>query len=306
MFTNAARICKFAFQNFWRNIWLSMVTVSLIVLSFLSVNFFILGNYFFDSALSSVEDRVNISMYFKQSTPESDILAFVDEMKNNTHVKSVDYVSREVALQQFKELDEKEGNGLIKKSLDELGSNPLLAKVVVRAKAVEQYPAVLATIDAGTYGSQIEKRNFDSRELLIKRIQQWKITLRQLGAFINIFFACIAALIVFNTIRITIFTRRKEIGIMKLVGATNWFIRAPLLLESMLYSVVAIAITILIFYPLLGIIQPYANTYFDGQALDVLGFYSRNFWQIVGYELLASIILNIASSSVAISRYLRV
>jgi cell division transport system permease protein len=305
MFTKLGRITRFAFQNFWRNIWLSTVTVSIIILSFLSVNFFILGNYFLDAALGSIEDRVNISVYFKQSTPEPDILKFVDELKTDPRVKSVAYVSRDMALQELKERDDITGNGLIRDSLDELGSNPLSAKTVVKATSVEQYPALLALIDTA-YEPIIEKRSFDDRELLIKRIQQWKVTLRQVGTFINIFFALIAALIVYNTIRITIYTRRKEIGVMKLVGATNWFIRAPLLLESAIYSVIAIAVTVLIFYPLLGVVQPYANAYFDGQALDVLGFYSKNFWQIVGYELLASVALNIFSSSVAIGRYLKV
>ena len=92
---------------------------------------------------------------------------------------------------------------------------------------------------------------------------------------------------------------------MKLVGATNWFIRAPLIIEGMIYSVFAVLATILITFPLLGVIQPYMG-YFDGQGLDILAYFSKNFVTIFGGELLAALALSIVSSLFAIGRYLKI
>lgn len=305
MFTKLTRIATFAVQNFWRNFWLSMATISIITLSFLSVNFFILGNLFLDTILTGIENRVNVTVYFRQSAPEDAILKIADSLRGLPSVNTVEYVSRDMALERLKKSKVTKDN-LIQDTVQAIGSNPLNPSLIIRAKTVADYPTINAYLGDPQYESVIEKRNFADREVLIQRVDTWKQALRKIGIFVNIFFAFIAALIVFNAIRISIYTRRKEVGIMKLVGATNWFVRGPLLLEAALYSVVAIVLTTLIFYPMLGIIQPFVDTHFDGQALDVLKFFSDNFFYIFGYELLASIAINVISTSLAIGRYLKV
>ncbi len=306
MLISTGRVFRFAFQNIFRNVWLSVATVSIIVLSLLSINTFLLANAFIDTSLKAVEKKVNITVYFKASGQEADFQKLADRMRGMPEVASVDYISKEVALQNLQTKYQKEGNTLIQDALKELDGNPLTASLVIHANAVEGYPAIQQTLAETQYDTLIEKKQFDDRTTLIAKIQIIKREMQNIGWYINIFFAVVATLIVYNTIRITIYSRRREFGIMKLVGATNWFIRAPLLLEGIWYSVIGVGITILIMFPVLGFLQPYTNAFFDGQAFDVLGYFSSHFWTIFGYEFLASVVLNVLGTGLAMGRYLRV
>ncbi len=306
MLVKPYRIVHFALQNFWRNLWLSTVTVTVMTLAFLSVNFFILSNIFLDTALKAVEARVNMTVFFKPTAQESDIQALVARLQSLPDVSKVDYVTKDKALEVLKERFAQNGNTLIQDTLKELDTNPLSGNLVIQATDVGKYGAIQDVLKSSEYESFIERQTIDDRQVLIEKIRSLKDQVLRVGVAINSFFAFIVILIIFNTIRMTIYTRKREIGIMKLVGATNWFIRAPLIVESVLYSVISIALTILILYPILGASQPYVSKFFEGQGLDVMGYFSNNFTIIFGSELLAAFLLSVISSSIAIGRYLRV
>jgi len=304
MFLSIFRVFKFSFQNFWRNFWLSTVTVSILTLALLSVNFFVGLQAILDKSIYALEGKINVTVYFQQTAQDVDIQKFVSQMKALPEVASADLISKDDALNRLKERYQADPN--IQESIKELEENPLTASLIIRGKTLEGYTAILATIDNPQNQTLIERRTFDDRTRLIERIQTLKANARSIGMAVTIFLAIIAALIVMNTIRITIYTRRREVGIMKLVGATNWFVRAPLIIEALMYSIVSMVITILITFPLLSAIQPYILRLFDGNILDMLGYFSDNFVTIFGYEFLAVVVLNIISSSFAIGRYLKV
>lgn len=306
MLIKMIRICRFALQNFWRNVWLSMVTVSIIVLAFLSVNLFILAHALLDTSLQAIEKKVNLSIYFKQSVQEDDVQQLITRLQQLSEKPDVTYISRDKALERLKERYEKDGNKTVSDSLAILDSNPLTASLIIHAKTIEDYPAIQVLIAEEPFRSWIGQKKFEDSTLLIQRIHRFKANLRQIGSIVLLFFAIVASLIVYNTIRITIYTRQKEISIMKLVGATNWFIRAPLIIESMFYSFIGLLVAVAILYPLLGFAQQYIDKFFEGQAFDVLAYFTEHFSTIFGYQLLASLLLNIFSSSIAIGRYLRV
>lgn len=297
---------KFALQNFFRNFWLSFITIFILTLSFLTINFFILANGFTDAVVKNIEKKITIKVYFTPATQESDVKIFSELMSALPHVVSVDYISKQQALDEFKTTFESAGDSRIQEALEELQTNPLPSSVVISAEKVEDYPAILSAIDASAYAGLIEKRSYDDHRGFLTTVERLKKKIREAGIGITIFYASVIALIIFNTIRMTIYSRRKEFGIMKLVGASNWFIRMPLIFESVLYSLTALVLTILILYPLLSFLQPYTERYFDGLAFDVLGYFNAHFLQIFGYQLGVSLILNIATSGLAIGRYLRV
>ncbi len=306
MLRTQARILKFAMQNFFRNFWLSAVTIFILTLSFLTVNFFILANGFTDAVVQSVEDRITIKVYFAPSTQESDVKVFTEQIGSLSQVASVSYISKQQALDEFKSTFTSQGNSRIEEALGELETNPLPSSVLISAHTLEDYPAILSAIEQSAYAGLIEKRSYDDHRGFLATLEQLKKKIREAGTGITIFFALIIALIIYNTIRITIYSRRKEFGIMKLVGANNWFIRAPLILESIFYSFASLLLTVLILYPTLGFLQPYIARYFNGLAFDVLGYFNDNFIKIFGYQLAASLALNILTSGLAIGRYLKV
>ncbi|MBI2644785.1 ABC transporter permease [Candidatus Uhrbacteria bacterium] len=305
MLIHLSRVSRYAFQSFWRNLWLSAVIIFVMMLALLSANFFVLTNLFVDTSLSIIEKRINITVNFDTTAPEQDVLAMADRLRAMPQVATVEYVSKEAAKEYMVKKFEKEGNTTIRDSFDELESNPLFSSLIVKARRMEDYPAILAALDLTQNKDLISDKRYDDKRDLIQRIQGFKKKIQGVGTVALIFFTLIAILIVYNTIKLSIYARKKEVQIMKLVGATNWFIRAPLIVEGMIYSIFAVLATILITFPLLGVIQPYMN-YFDGQGLDVLAYFSKNFVNIFGTELLIALGISILSSLFAIGRYLKI
>lgn len=304
MFISFGRIIRFAFQNFARNAWLSLVTISMLTLTLLSVNFFVALNALLDHSLQAFEEKVNVTVHFQQTAQDNEISAFLSTLSALPQVASTDVRTKEEALEKFRSSFQADQH--IQESLKELESNPLPSGVVVRANDIAGYDAILALISDPQYADLIERQTFTDRSKFIERIQILKVNAQRIGMGVTIFFAIIAVLIVMNTIRMTIFTRRREVGIMKLVGATNRFIRAPLFLEGMIYSVVSVALAILIVFPLLSSLQPYLNHLFESAPLDILAYFSDNFALIFGSQLAALALLNTLSSFLAIGRYLKV
>ncbi len=298
------RIIIFAWQSFWRNIWLSIVTISIIVLTFISINFLIIINVISNTATTVVKDKVDISLYFKPEILESRVQEVQTYLSGLTQVKEVKYISQQQALDNFRQLHKNDQT--IINSLAELDQNPIGATLQIKAKDIGDYQIIDEVITKSKYDALILDKNFDDNQSLIAKIKEFSDNVSKVAIITSIIFILIASLIVFNTIRVAIYTHREEIGIMKLVGATNWFIRSPFLLEAVIYGVISCVVGIAIVYPLLNFIQPYINNFFLSADFSLAGYFTKNFWLIFGLELLMIIFINIISSSIAIRRYLKV
>ena len=124
--------------------------------------------------------------------------------------------------------------------------------------------------------------------------------------FISLLFVLITILVVYNAVRVAIFTHKREIGIMKLVGASTWFIRAPFLISGMIYALLGVIMIIIIIYPFLNLIQPYLITFFSGFEVNLLAYYNANFLLIFGLQFLAASLINVMASLVAVGKYSKV
>jgi len=298
------RAIVFAWQNFWRNIWLSIVTITIIVLAFISVNFLIVLNIIADTSIQLVQNKVDVSIYFKQETTEPQVLEIQTYLSSLAQIKEIKYISQQEALKNFRQKHQNETT--IIQSLEELEQNPLGATLIVKAKDIKDYPEILSVLDNSKYSTLILDKNFDDHKVYITRIKQVSENINRIGFIAVGIFVIIALLIVFNTIRVAIYTHREEITIMKLVGATNWLIRSPFIIESAFYGLIACLIATATIFPLLNFVQPYLESFFLTEEFDILKQFQQNFWQIFLLELLSVTLLNIVSSIIAIRRYLRV
>lgn len=294
----------FALQSFWRNIWLSLVTVFIIFLAFLSVNTLVIIHAVSDNVILAVKERIDISIYFKNNIKESAVVEVKNQLETLPEVKQVIYRSPQENLDLFTERHKNDAN--IQETLKELDGNPLGATLIIKAKQLADYPTVLKAIDNPEYNELIEEKNYDDHQLVISRINSITDNVRQAAIITSLVFIIIAVLIVFNTVRIAIFTHQNEIAIMKLVGASNWFVRAPFVIESIIYGAFGCLLAIMVIYPTLGFIQPKLSAFFDGSSFDLIGYFNTNFINIFGGQLLAIIILNTISSAIAINKYLKV
>ena len=126
----------------------------------------------------------------------------------------------------------------------------------------------------------------------------------KVGAVLSVVFLVIALLIIFNTIRMAIFTRREEIEIMKLVGATKWFIRGPFIVEGSLYGVLGATLSLIILLPLTHGLAPFLTDKLGaGAALDV---FSANFSLVILLTYTLGIFIGAVSSWLAIARHLKI
>ncbi len=297
------RIIKFAFQNFYRNFWLALVTITMLIVTLFSITTLITLNIVTEQVVKSIEDKIDVSIYFKSNVEEAEILKAKVELSNLNEVEKVTLVNKEEALIIFKE--EHQNDSTILSSVEELDENPLPNFLIVKAKDPDSYPKVLDILNKEEYDKIIERKDFDDHEAVINTITSIKNKVKKLGFIIIGIFSFIAALIVFNTVRIAIYTHRDEIKIMKLVGATNWFIRAPFLFEEVFYALVSSLALIALFYPLLGFIQPHFN-YFLEYDFDLISYFKQNFFIIFGLEFLVIVAINTISSFIAMKKYLEV
>lgn len=290
-------------QDFFRNFWLSFVTLTILVLALFSINLLIIFNLIAQDAITAIENKININVYFKPEISEDQVQAVKNYLQSLIQVKDVIYVSKDQALEDFK--NRHKDNPKILASLDELEKNPLGASLLVTAKSTTDYPKILEYLAEPQYDSLIESKNFDDHQLVIERIGSITQKVNTGVAAVAIIFTLISLLIIFNAIRMAIYTHKDEIIAMKLLGATNWFVQVPFLLEGVFFGLLSVIVTIIIIYPLIGFIQPYIGSLLQTD-FNLINYFNQNFVLIFGLELAGAILINLVSSYWAVSKYVRV
>ncbi len=299
---NFGRILSLAGQNFVRNAWLSLITLTLIVITLFAVNVMVSINYVKSTVLSSLEDWVDITINLKKSVSATDVAGIVSDLDALEQVALVKVRTPDENLESFRIKNPEIADSV----LPSLDDNPLTYSIVVKAYSVDQYATILEYLKTAPFNELVEGRNLNDLRDFTERANIFIDRFNTFATAFTLFFILIGAIVVFNTIRVSIFTHREEVGIMKLVGATNWFVRAPFLVESVMYSLTAVIITFIIVYPLLQLTAPTLTTFFSGIDVNLLGYYQANFWFIFGGQFLGIAILNLISTSMALRKYLRV
>jgi len=303
-FTAFSRIVKFALVNFWRNIWLSVITVTILVLSLISINILLVLNVVTDTAIESIEQRIDISVYLEKDASEEAVSGVRSYLLALDHVRDIKYLTAEDALAQFKLKHASDPQ--ILSSLEEVDENPFGGLITIMARTPADFPFILESLESPEFKDIIRDKDFSSYEAIIERINNLTNRIRMVGVIVSLVFIIISILIVFNTIRVAIYTHREEIGIMKLVGASNSFVQMPFLVEAVLYSLLATIVIIAILFPLLGVVEPQLNTFFETSNVGLLSYYTSNFITLFGAQFLAAVVLTIASTGLAMRKYLKV
>lgn len=304
MLVSSYRVSKFALQNFWRNFWLSVITVSMLLLTLVTINILLVMNVVTEKAIGLVEDRIEVSVYFQENTSDDSVKEAVEYLRGLAQVRDVETISSDEAYEQFvaRHANDEE----ILASLDELEGNPFGSTLIVKAHSAEDFDLILDALENPQFADEIREKDFSSYEEIISRIRQTTERIQGFGVVLSVIFLLIAILIVFNTVRIGIFIHREEIGIMRLVGASNWFIKAPFLLEMILLSFLAVLANIAIMYPAMTVIEPKFDVYFGSSSVGLVDYFMQNGLMVFGLEFLVLIVITMLSTSLAMRRYLRV
>lgn len=301
MTTNLWRIIKHGFQSFLRNKWLSVSTVSIMILTLFVFEGLILFNVFANAAVGEIQDKVDISVYFKSNVPEDSILGIKRILEGFDEVKLVEYVSRDDALAQFK--IRHSDDETITQTLEELGENPLLASLSIKAKDLDQYGTIASYLDSASLKDIVERVTYAQNQLVIERLRSLVDGVNAGVLLFTLFLAFLAIAVTMNTIGLAIFSNKDQISIMRVVGASNKFIRGPYIVEGIIYGVIAAVISFAILVPLINFASPHLASFVPSFSLGE--YMSENMTRLFIYQLLLGAGLGIVSSTIAIRRYLK-
>jgi len=291
---------KNGWDNFWRQGFLTFAT-SLVI--FIAV---ILGTglFFFQGGVSylsqQLEDKIDISVTFKSRVERNTILQIKDSLLTLNQVKKVDYISSEDAYNAF--VTSHEGDQYME-ALSLLGTNPFLPALRIQTKEASQYKEVSEYLAKDEYKDLIAEVNDYKRGVMIEKLTDLTKSIQILGLFLTFFLSLIAVIITFNTLRLSIYSQKEEIEIMRLVGAKNSFIRGPFLVQGGLCGLFASIISFMLLTIVLFALNSQMTTLFMG--FDCLAFFKANIINIIFLELLVGLGLGLISSYFAVRKYLK-
>ncbi len=252
--------------------------------------------------IQSLQEKVDVSVYFKYETVEEDAVMVKEAVAAIPEVKEVNYVSKQEALDRF---TEKHGNDqVLMESLTEVGVNPFLASLGIKAFQAYQYETVVSFLESSQYSQLIEKIDYYERKPVIESIYGITSNFNKAGIAFSIIFILAAVLVAFNSVRLSIYSSREEMRIQKLVGASNWFVRGPFLAQGVICGFFAAIFCFLLFALLTWGLDSRAELWFPG--LGLFSFFVANIWMILSIQLGSGIALGILSSTIAVRKYLKV
>ncbi|MDP2930563.1 MAG: permease-like cell division protein FtsX [bacterium] len=300
MFKSIGKIFKAGWTNFKRNKWLSWMTVFAMVLTIsLATSIFIFRGMA-DFLMESLEKKFDISVYFKEDSLEAEILQARDLLVNLPEVKIVEYVSKDQAMADF--VQKHKDDDAISQALNELGDNPFLSSLNVVTGSVSGYDAVNSFLEGEQFSDLIEKVDYYERKPVIDKFYAVSAGLQRSGLLAAFLLAVVAFSITFVTIRLAIYGSSGEIGIMRLVGASNWFIRGPFLAQGMICGFFASLVVILIFLLLTFLLSAKVFDLTDG--FEMFKYFTSNLLVFFGLQVLTGAGLGAVSSLAAVGKYL--
>jgi len=302
MLNSFKKIIRFGWEGFKRNKGLFLTTTFIITITTsLIVSLFVLKGIT-SSLVGMLEEKVDISVYFVSTTPEEEILKVRQELSTIPEVKNVKYISREEALSLFKE--KHKDNTVIIESIEEIGDNPLAAHLNIKAWQASQYEQISNFLEQGSFKDAIEKIDYYQNKTIIERMFFIGSSVERASLIFILVSAFLAVMVAFNTVRLGIFNVNKEISIMRLVGASNWMIRGPFIIQGVISAILATVITFSIFALTCSFLSPKIEVLITGFNLS--GYFKANLGIIILIQLVSALGLGIIPALLAIRKYLKV
>ncbi|MBL7054045.1 FtsX-like permease family protein [Patescibacteria group bacterium] len=291
-----------AFKNIFRNFWLSIASIVIILLMLFSISLIYTINTISQTMLESFEQKMDLSIYLKQNINQDTIESLKAELKKLEQVKEIKYLNPAESLEKFKERHK--ANQDILNSLEELGENPLGATITLKFQDPTAYQSVLSIISNPNYEKIIQDQDFHDYQKLIDTFNNFNRKIYFIGSFISILFLLISLLVIFNSIKLGAIHKQEEIQIMRLMGATSWLIKAPFLIEGIIYATSAWILNVLILAGISWSIESRIQKFLeiDFNIYEQLETNGISFLFIL---LIYAVIISITGSSLAIKKYLK-
>ncbi len=301
-----SRIVTTGAVNFVRNAWLAIAAMAVMVVTLTIVLFSLLANATFNHTIEQITSKIDISVYLKDSVTVNERTKLIGDIKALPNVKSIAYVSKEEVLKRYVQANA--GNASLLSAVSQT-DNPLPATIQIKPRDLNKLDDIkgyLGKQDVAALQSDQPSYSGDRKEAIDKITHATNI-LQKVGVIAVLVFAIISVLIIFNTIQMAIFNRRDELTIMRLLGASTWYIRGPFVVESILYGIISALVSVLLTH--LAFIA--AHSTLEATSLGLLDinysaeYFQQHFLTLLLLQLGVGILIGAASSAVATQRYLK-
>lgn len=301
------RAVREGMRSFVRSGWLSVSAILTIALALFIIGLAGVEAIATRSILQNLEEKMDITVSFNADVSEERILAIKSELEKYREVQSITYTSSEAALEKFRAQSEISGNkDVIEQALQEIGENPLFASLSIKAQSPEQYKTINDAIESASFQNDIFRVNYRENESIINQLTAINREVVRQGTVLGVIFLLIAFLVTFNTIRLTMYARRDDFEVMRLVGASNLYVRTPSVVEGILYGSIAAVVSMLFLYLYIEFqkINPFSKSLIEGAGL--MGSFVHNIlWIFLGLFILG-IAIGVMSGFLAVRRFMKI
>ncbi len=300
------RIIKATAVHFRRNLWLSLITIVIMGFASFSGHLLMATRVLTTAAAELLTQKVDITLYLSPSATNEIAGELQKKIQAIERVASVQVESADEVYAAFLKRYEKENDTI--KALRAVNANPFGAVIRVRGNTIGDYSKIFEQLNDPTLASEgvIARKSFDDRSDLLESFSRAERSIRWTVEGVLAFFLLLSLIVVYNTIRMAIFSQRDEIGIMKLVGATNGFIRSPFVMEGLVYTIIAVGLSFAVWIPFVRWIDPAVVGLFTTSSASIADFYAAHMMELVLIQIGALSIASMMSAGIAVGRYLKV
>jgi cell division transport system permease protein len=304
--TKFKRVIKAGFFSFSRSGYVSLASILVMFITLSVIGSVIFVSAILNITMQELRDKVDVNVYFVTTTSENDILSLQKKIEALPEVNTVEYTSREKALENFKL--QHENDQITLQALEELGDNPLGASLNVKAKEPSQYEGIANFLNEENILSSdgqkiIDKINYFENKTAIDKLSRIMDSAENLGLILSLALVVVSIIITFNTIRLTIYISREEISVMQLVGASKNYIKGPFVITGVIVGLAAGLLTIIVFLPICYWLGHLTQNFFIG--FNIFDYYMHNFFQIAFAVFGSGIAIGAVSSLLAVRKYLK-
>ena len=304
--TKLKRIIKSGIFNFSRSGYVSFASMLVMVITLSVIGSVVFVSAILNITMNELRDKVDINVYFVATAIEEDIVSLKTKIEALPEVNTVEYISREEALEKFKLRHENDQITL--QALEELGENPLGAVLNIKAKQPSQYEGIANFLNEEDILSSegdkiIDKINYFENKTAIEKLSRIIDSAESLGWAISLALVVVSIVITLNTIRLAIYISREEISVMQLVGASKNYVRGPFIVTGIIVGFASGLITMLLFLPISYWLGNLTQNFFIG--FNIFDYYIGNFFEILFIIVGSGVAIGAVSSLLAVRKYLK-
>ena len=281
-------------KNIWNNRTMSFASIGVLISCLLLTGAAVLFSYNIDSAMKTIEGNNSVRIYMTQNLPTLSAIKVGEEIKKLDNIETCEFVPKDDAIQQYMNiLGDKDGTMLQGMTGKE---NPLPDAFKVSFKDLSKYKETAAQIKKISGVASINDYSD-----IAQKLTNLDRMITMVGFWIILLLSLVSLFIISNTIRVTMFSRRVEISIMKSVGATNWFVRVPFIVEGMIIGIVSGALSSLILLLLYNKMMTSITSIMLFAPVDIRPLA----WSITLAFILAGTLFGAVGGVISISKYLK-